>query len=319
MIDHNLQRTLRSVFLNCYNLDPYENQSDGAAVSVQQNEQKLRDLAAYLRQSTDKNPPDVIGICEVGSSESAHELASAVSQETYQILWSDVPRIPGTMRQGIVILYRPEILSPIPDRFRRFPDPQATMKARCNWMAQLFQFQQGSRGVFWLMVNHWKSNVGGLKIGNERRKNSARAISDFFREAKADTEAMILLGDFNCEPWDEPFRMNDAKQLKAVRDRATVLSDKVRLPYFYNPMWRFLGEPDDWETAQKSEDYARPRPMGTFCGTPPGKHGWKLWDQVLITKPLLTGTDIQVLENSIQILRPISSSDHCAITVDFLY
>jgi hypothetical protein len=57
---------------------------------------------------------------------------------------------------------------------------------------------------------------------------------------------MLLVGDFNCEPGDWPFKYQQMtsparpNMLKGVREHGLVLRGRNRLAFFYNPMWRWL-------------------------------------------------------------------------------
>lgn len=151
------------------------------------------------------------------------------------------------------------------------------------------------------------------------RMESAAQLGEFYNgTARIETDAMVLVGDFNCEPGDKPFRQTSPCKLRTARERGVVLRERNRLGYFYNLMARWLGEPDDYETA-RAEDYRPGRPMGTFCAGP-ALVGWNLWDQVLVTKPVITGPMVRIVERS---LRAASArkqcSDHHAIAVTFEY
>src|SRR6185437_4469036 len=77
------------------------------------------------------------------------------------------------------------------------------------------------------------------------RMQLGAALGDFFvREASRVSDAMLLMGDFNCEPFD-PALVGESTGWKdrmvCVRERWLPLRPRSTLTYFYNPMWRFLG------------------------------------------------------------------------------
>lgn len=91
--------------------------------------------------------------------------------------------------------------------------------------------------------------------------------------------------------------------------------------YFYNPMWRMMGEPVDLETARsKGYDKSSEYLMGTFVGDRNRSHDLRLWDQLLVSKGLLIGDQIRFMESSLTTVRPDTGvSDHCAIGARFEY
>lgn len=212
-----------------------------------------------------------------------------------------------------MMCYNPNVV-----QYSAIADDGATrgVNARCRWFATQFQLKSGSRGRFWLVVNHWKSQMGDQRISEHLRINSASEIGDFFlKQARLATEAMLLIGDFNCEPFSTPFHKT-RNVLRAVRERTFVLREKNRLAYFYNPMWRLLGEADDHD-ASLLKGYSPTRPPGTY------RHrdmGWRTFDQILVSKPMLTKGFVSFIESSIRIAKPCERcSDHCAISVEFEY
>ena len=192
--------------------------------------------------------------------------------------------------------------------------------SRLKWLAVQLQLQIGNRGVFWFVVNHWKSWFKrGEPASEPDRMRSARQIGDFYlSDARKTSDEMLLVGDFNCEPGDRPFKSQARpNKLKGVRERALVLRERNRLAYFYNPMWRLLGEPDPWEMARE-EGYVPPRDIGTHGEGLEKGVGWFLWDQFLVTKRMLRGGRVIMREGSLRIVRPMSDcSDHCAVAAEF--
>jgi exonuclease III len=191
-------------------------------------------------------------------------------------------------------------------------------------MGAAFQLLDGSRGAFWFVVNHWKSNLGGTSQTDAARMRSAREVGEFYMErARLRTEAMVLVGDFNCEPGARPLEEQKdgalPNAMHSVRERALVLRDRNRLAYFYNPMWRFMGEADPFETAGRP-GYVSPRLIGTHRANVEKDTDWSLWDQVMVTKPVLLGPAARLVEGSVRIVRPTgAASDHCAIGAELEY
>ena len=231
---------------------------------------------------------------------------------SYQSLWSGLPTSREGRDGGLAVLYKDEIVT-----LNSVEVDSITPLQRPKWMAVLFQLQVGTRGGFWFVVNHWKSQMGKDADTELSRMNTAQQIGEFYlNQARVLTENMILTGDFNCQPQDRPFSSKSPNRLKAVRERGLVIRAKNRSAYFYNPMWRWLGEPEDYEITQQP-GYIPSRLMGTHL--PKGsKQGWYVWDQIMVTKPLIVGELIHFQENSVDVHRAYAGcSDHCAISALF--
>ena len=108
-----------------------------------------------------------------------------------------------------------------------------------------------------LIVNHWPSRGSG----EEYRIHAARQVKalkdSLFREDRH--LKLIVMGDLNDDPMDESLQVLGARKDK----------EQVGEQEFYNPWWKTL------------EDDG----IGTLCYR--GK--WNLFDQIVLTRPLLEG------------------------------
>lgn len=303
-----LSNRLRVVFLNCNNL--FEVGSPRGSKTAQELSEKMEHLAETIKSASVGSLPSIVCLCEVGSENLGKELVARIAPDVYHTLWSGVP---SSKETGLMICYNPNFV-----QYVAIADDGSTrgISARCRWLATQFQLKSGSRGRFWLVVNHWKSQMGDRGISEHLRIMSAAEIGDFFlKQARFATEAMLLIGDFNCEPFSTPFHKT-RNFLRAVRERTSVLREKNRLAYFYNPMWRLLGEADNHEESLQ-KGYSSPRPPGTYLQR---NMGWRTFDQILVSKPMLTNGFVSFIESSICIAKPHERcSDHCAISVEFKY
>ncbi|AUX33749.1 MULTISPECIES: endonuclease/exonuclease/phosphatase family protein [Sorangium] len=141
----------------------------------------------------------------------------------------------------------------------------------------------------WLVVAaaHWRSNLGDAADADARRSRSAEALRDAIiasTEAVGEDVPVLILGDFNAEPFERQF---DAS-LPAARSRAAVQRHRPRSPsdlLFYNAAWRWLGERHAWDGERQPATLA-----GTFCSTGTvGQTSWRTFDQVLVSPSLLRG------------------------------
>jgi hypothetical protein len=100
-------------------------------------------------------------------------------------------------------------------------------------------------------------------------------------EASEGHHRTILLGDLNMNPFEKGM-VAASGGLHAVPSRAVALRGERRVqrekyPYFYNPMWSYLGDRED--------------AGGTFYyeGGEPICYYWNMYDQVLLRPALLEG------------------------------
>jgi len=295
-------------FMNCQNLfspgaHPRRFSGNSAAFNS-----KINSLAQTIRATVD-SCPDLIGLCEVGEESLGFQLGDALAPGVYQQIWSGPPPRNDT---GLVILYRTDLFRL--GREWTYPSKESS-QARVKYMAALLQFTVGERAHLWFVVNHWQSDMASS--GRKGREDSWRNFSTFFQSAEIDAGSMIVTGDFNCEPGDEPLVKQEGYCLEATRERELVLGKRRGGSYLYNPMWRHLGEVDFCEDTLP-EGHKPARPVGTYCPNGNGGVGWKLVDQLLVTKSLLLGTHFQFEERTLKISRPLNGcSDHCAVGASF--
>jgi len=99
--------------------------------------------------------------------------------------------------------------------------------------------------------------------------------------------------------------------LRAVREHSLLLNHRRRPSFFYNPMWRYLGE--SLPCAAGSDAPTR-RLLGTYCSDTKADDEWLMWDQLMVTRPLLAGPVAYLVEDRVTSARPVSGcSDHCGI------
>jgi exonuclease III len=164
--------------------------------------------------------------------------------------------------------------------------------------------------------------VHGVDIRNydaETRQGFAQSLASEMQFVKdqQDTTKLILLGDFNMNPYNKG--MNLATGLNAMMTKSCVEKGFRRhigkdYDFYYNPMWSLFGDNTGG-------------PAGTIYNTSSqGDYGWSMLDQVLINHSIVNlFHDVKILtEAGSQLLmdgkgRPnsITASDHFPILVDF--
>ncbi len=161
--------------------------------------EQRRDCVCDLIQT---HQPDVLGLQEVLVSQAA-ELRAALPDYTFV----GVGRDDGAERGEFVPLFiraeRLEILA----QGQFWLSPQPTQAGSVGWDAAL------PRIATWVQLRDrrpprevlWVANVHLDHRGVEARRQSARLLSEWI--ATRDGAAVLVLGDFNCEPDSAPFQL----------------------------------------------------------------------------------------------------------------
>lgn len=153
----------------------------------------------------------------------------------------------------------------------------------------------------------------------ETRQSDAEELASQMRFLQKDKgiEKLILLGDFNMNPFDRG--MNLARGLNAMMTKVCVQSGyRIRhnkqYDFYYNPMWSFFGDNTDG-------------PAGTIYNTSnQGLYGWSMLDQVIIHHSIvglfhkvkiLTEAGTESLMNKKGHPNTKIASDHFPILVSF--
>jgi exonuclease III len=258
-----------------------------------------------LRAAAGGRQPGLIGLCEVGSENAGVQVGEAIGGAEYANIWSGAP--PG-QETGLLILYNRRVFQSGP--IGRIDEDTRGGKARVRWMAARLECLEALQGSLWFVVHHWPSPRSGEDASLSRQNLWAEFNSFYKREARPQADAMIVTGDFNCEPGDFPLVNQPDQVLVTTRQRDIVLG-RVRAGLFlYNPMWRLMVEEHPYEETLV-EGYTSDRPLGTRRA--PGV-GWRMLDQMFISAALLRGPYFQFLEGTLRVCRPFEAcSDHSAI------
>lgn len=247
---------------------------------------KLDVLAGVLDGLFDGASPDLLGLAEVATDTLLERLEGRL-RSRYVRLFAPSPRPDWT---GLSVLARTD----------RFADV-ALIAAYQPWEFSMPRYliarcelQEGGEPIVFV-VNHWRSRTGrddaARKRAADERSTTARQLGDWLAQSTNDT-CVIVVGDFNAEPFEEPF---GAFGLRSVRHFSP---DLWRLPApacLYNTAWSFLSEPDAWEVVEAGgATYEAPRPMTTLNASPP-----VVFDQLLVSGRALRGGPITLLEASV--------------------
>jgi len=218
----------------------------------------------------------------------------------------------------VVILFDRTRLSLMETRWVR--KHHAGYRVRAGLVAT-FAFADNSDWLI-LAAAHWTSDMGGTKDASDRRMNAAGALQAAIAASLSDVGSstpVLILGDFNAEPFDSPF----GGGLATARSRAEVQRHRPRNPsdlLFYNAAWRWLSEQYRW-----GGEPSPPTLAGTYRQE--GKNVptvWRTFDQVLVSQSLLGSASWSLDERVLDIFqdrcvfdeaksRPCAPFDHLPI------
>ncbi len=149
-----------------------------------------------------------------------------------------------------------------------------------------------------VFISHWPSR-GSTEENIVARKSLATYLRRHVTEIEnqSPNASIILLGDFNDEPFDESL----AGHLLATRDRRLASTSKG---FLYNPFWRLLGESEPHTLAKPGKgaggSYFHSRGMDTR---------WRTFDQILFSAAFWGDGEWHLNERDTLILNPQSLVD----------
>lgn len=160
-------------------------------------------------------------------------------------------------------------------------------------VANRVDFVSQSDGVpIHVFVSHWPS-----RTSSEENLLSRKTIASRLKEqldilsANCSNPAVIVMGDFNDEPFDESLSWH----LLATRDRHLA---KTKDGYLYNPFWRHLGESQPHSRFLSKTDSA-----GSCFYRSSSETRWRTFDQMLFSSALLGKSPWHLNESKTMILR----------------
>jgi hypothetical protein len=102
------------------------------------------------------------------------------------------------------------------------------------WHLQVSAKPDGKMLTF--LIVHWPSKMQETIQAPLRVKLASRVANTMDEAVKAGLPNIVVMGDFNVEPFEDPLR----ECLEGARDRGLFRKRKRNQPRCYNPFWRFL-------------------------------------------------------------------------------
>ncbi|MGB1216695.1 MAG: endonuclease/exonuclease/phosphatase family protein [Saprospiraceae bacterium] len=223
-------------------------------------DEKMGNLARVISDLGTELSPEgatLLGTAEVENRKVLEDLVKekAIKDRNYQIVHHDSPDWRGI---DCALLYNPKYFTPTSSKgleVELFNDEGERRYTR----DVLYVNGKLDGDEIHIFVCHWPSRRGGEKASRHKRNKAAQVVKDYMKILKdKDPEAkIIVMGDMN----DDPVSPSVKNILQGKKDKESVTKNSM-----YNPMYKF---------------YKR------GVGSNAYRDAWSLFDQILLTKPLL--------------------------------
>ncbi len=205
-----------------------------------------------------KNTPAIIGVCEVENKTVLEDVVndSLLFHKNYGIVHYDATDFRGI---DVALLYQKKLFTPITTSNHELKIYDDYTSKRVYTRGQLLVSGKLEGELVHIIVNHWPSRRGG-EARSRPKRNAAAKLSKRLVDSIQNINPyakVFIMGDLN----DNPTNHSVKNVLKAKKDRK-----KVGLKGIYNP----------YETYFKDG-----------FGTTAYRDSWSLFDQIMLTKPLL--------------------------------
>lgn len=207
-----------------------------------------------------KDVPAIVGVAEIENKHVLIDLIndSSLKDKDYGIIHFESPDYRGI---DVALLYRKKLYRPIRSSAHEVVIYDINNPDKRYYTRDVLLSSGILDGdTLYFLVNHWPSRFGGEKRSRSNRERAAavnKRIIDSIQSIDPYAK-VIIMGDFN----DGPYNTSIKKILNAKATKEETSVDGI-----YNPM----------ENMQKKEG------LGTIAY----QDSWDLFDQILVTKPLL--------------------------------
>ena len=222
---------------------------------------KVKNMARVISdigRDVTNNTPAIIGVSEIENREVLEDLVNDPSliSKDYGIIHYHSPDARGI---DVALLYQKRLFTPINTSSHELKIYDDLSRKRVYTRDQLLVSGKLEGDLIHLIVNHWPSRSGGEARSRPKRVAAAKLSKRLVDSLQViDPYAKVfIMGDLN----DDPTNNSVKDVLKAQKNRK-----KVGLKGIYNPYENFFKD---------------------GLGTTAYRDAWSLFDQILITKPLL--------------------------------
>lgn len=157
-----------------------------------------------------------------------------------------------------------------------------------HYVIKGFPYNEGMHKVVFVHLPSKREDEGGRRLAVLRK----------VREAIDPSEKVLIMGDFNMNPFEKA--MTSVLEMNAVssaeiaqKGMRTYVGEKY--PFFYNPMWNFLGD--------------KRKPLGTYYYSANQEESlyWNVFDQIIVSVDLIK-------EVNIDKIKIIDSVENCLLS-----
>ncbi|AUP79769.1 endonuclease/exonuclease/phosphatase family protein [Flavivirga eckloniae] len=222
---------------------------------------KIRNMArviADIGYEVTHNMPAIIGVSEIENREVLEDLVndSLLVDKDYGIVHFDSPDMRGI---DVGLLYQKRLFAPLYRSKHELKIYNDVNKKRIYTRDQLLVSGDLDGEMIHIIINHWPSRRGGEARSRSKRKAAAKLSKSLVDSLQVINPyaKIFIMGDLN----DDPTNSSVKTVLKAKKDK-----NKVGLKGLYNPFERFYKN---------------------GLGTTAYRDSWSLFDQIIVTKPLL--------------------------------
>lgn len=222
---------------------------------------KVQNMARVISEigaDVSNNSPIIIGLAEVENRQVIEDLAndSALVNKDYGIVHFESPDARGI---DVALMYQKAFFTPIYTSNHELKIYDDNTRKRVYTRDQLLVTGKLEGEMVHVIVNHWPSRSGGEARSRPKRIAAAKLNKRIIDSLQAiDPYAKIFsMGDLN----DDPTNASLKDILKTEKNK-----EDVKLKGIYNPMEGFFRK---------------------GLGSNAYRDAWSLFDQILITKPLL--------------------------------
>lgn len=166
---------------------------------------KLNSIAKVILSAGEWEPPALVGLCETENRGVVADLIrlTPLSRYDYDIVYTESDDERGI---DVGLIFRKDIVEIL--NFRSIV-PE-TSDGRYTSRPVLYVKAETGGLPIHLLLNHWPSRRGGVMAGQGVRENLARLVrhvSDSLITAEGPGTAIIIAGDFNCDPSDRAMQI----------------------------------------------------------------------------------------------------------------
>lgn len=235
---------------------------------------------------------DLIAVCEVSNEDAAY-ITSYLNSLFTNVKVLDLTCSLGQTRFDIAVIYNDEKIHLTHKHNLSKIQTGNTVKA-----AQVVELVNlDDMKTIQLFLCHWASRLNG--DSESRRKSAASIVYSSARELMSEDCDVIVMGDFNDNPYDESIQAN----LHASRCHDAVR--KYPNEYFYNPFWRSVVSEKKYSHLVDNESFR----SGTYKYKQFQGTVWHSYDQIMFSGSFLGTGPWHLNEQSTKVIDEIRFTD----------